>query len=56
MASLLRMSDREALQAIAEIIRVGTSFTQDPAVILEAIASQISEQEQDLADSAPTSW
>ena len=41
------MSDREALQAIAEIIRVGTSFNQDPAVILEDIASLISEQEQE---------
>tara|TARA_B100001939_G_scaffold325300_1_gene317933 strand:- start:405 stop:557 length:153 start_codon:yes stop_codon:yes gene_type:complete len=50
------MSDREALQAIAEIIRVGTNFNQDPAVILEDIASLISEQEQDPADSASTSW
>ena len=50
------MSDREALQAIAEIIRVGTSFNQDPAVILEDIASLISEQEQDRAGSASPSW
>ena len=54
------MSDREALQAIAEIIRIGTNFNQDPAVILEDIASLISEQEQeqeqDPADSASTSW
>ena len=50
------MSDREALLAIAEIIRVGTSFNHDPAVILEDTASLISEQEQDPADSASTSW
>ena len=48
------MSDRNALQAIAEIIRVGTSFNQDPAVILEDITSLISEQ--DPGDSASTSW
>ena len=50
------MSDREALLAIAEIIRVGTTFNQDPAVILEDIASLISEQEHDPGDSASTSW
>lgn len=38
------MGDQEALEAIAEIIRVGRSFKQDPLVTLEDIESLLREQ------------
>ena len=38
------MGDREALEAIAEIIRAGRSFRQDPLVTLEDIESLLREQ------------